>query len=174
MAKINATPDEGFVDFKPSRSVKSAETNTDIEQTDYVRYQVSEEEIQNLLLQDIGGRELITLTRHDQINGIAQDYSPIKNASELSLQYNPVEISKNQNSLDNFTDLFYYNLNEYVPSIEELELFYPNNEEKRKTVYFDNTLNSITIHIANAFNSEQVEIEFLSFDEVKDDTIYGG
>lgn len=172
MAKINATPDEGFVDYKVPKSVKAAETNTDIVETDYIRYQISEEEIENLLLQDIGGRELITLTRHDQINGIVQDYSPIKNISELALEYNPVEISKNPNSSDDFIDLFYYNLNEYTPSIEELELLYPNNPEKRYTVYFDSLSNSITIHLANAFNSEQVEIEFLSFDEVKDDTIY--
>lgn len=172
MAKINATPDEGFINIKPVNAVKSAETNTDIVETDYIRYQVSEEEIENLLLQDIGGRELITLTRHDQINGIIQDYSPIKNVSELALEYNPVELSKNPNSVNDFIDLFYYNLNEYVPSLEELAEFYPNNDEKWTTVYFDSATNSITIHIANAFNSEQVEVEFLSFDDVKNDTIY--
>lgn len=172
MAKINATPDEGFVDLKSVKSVKSAETNTDITETDYIRYQTSEEEIENLLLQDIGGRELITLTRHDQINGIIQDYSPIKNVSELALEYNPVELSKNPNSVNDFLDLFYYNLNEYVPSLEELSEFYPNNDEKWTVVYFDNATNSITIHITNAFNSEQVEVEFLSFDDVKNDTIY--
>jgi hypothetical protein len=172
MAKINATPDEGYVPFKAKPAVNVPSTNTDIGETDYIRYQISEEEVENLLLQDIGGRELITLTRTDQINGIVQDYSPIKNISELALEYSPTEISKNPNSTDNFLDLFYYNFNEYIPSIEDLEQLYPNDDSKWKAVYFDNATNSITIHIANAFNGEQVEIEFLSFDEVKDDTIY--
>ncbi len=172
MVKINATPDEGFVLPRSTPAAKAPAINTDIGETDYIRYQISEEEIENLLLQDIGGRELITLTRNDQINGIIQDYSPIKNASELALEYNPVEISKNPNSVTDFTDLFYYNLNEYVPSQEDLAALYPNDDSKWSTVYFDNEANSITIHVANAFNAEQVEVEFLSFDDVKNDTIY--
>jgi hypothetical protein len=172
MNKINATPDEGYVPIKAISGINVPPGRTEIVEEDYITAEVALEDIENLLLQDIGGRELILLTRHDQINGIVQEYSPIKNISELALEYAPTEIAKNSNAVSDLLDLFYYNFNEYLPSVEELQELYPTDTSKQKVVYFDKATNSITIHIANAFNGEQVEIEFLSFDEVKDDTIY--
>ena len=134
----------------------------------------SEAELARLFLMDIGGRELITLTRHDQIAGINQEYSPIKNLSNIALEYNPLAISPNADNVSTYLTLFNFDITKYIPTQQELNEQYPLEEDasKRSVVYFDKTTNSLVIHVKNTFTNEKVEVEFIIPEEVKDGTIY--
>lgn len=132
------------------------------------------EEIGLLTLISIGGRELAKLSRHDEINGIRQDYSPIKNMSDIALQYNPLAISPNADNVSTFLTTFNLDITKYVPTQNELDQEYPldADSDKRQVVFFDKTTNSLTIHVKNIFTNEKIEVEFVFPEEVKDGTIY--
>jgi hypothetical protein len=134
----------------------------------------TEAELARLFLMDIGGRELITLTRHDQIAGINQEYSPIKNLSNIALEYNPLAISPNADNVSTYLTLFNFDIKKYIPTQQELNEEYPleENASKRSVVYFDKTTNSLVVHVKNTFTNERVEVEFIIPEGVKDGTIY--
>lgn len=134
----------------------------------------SEAELAQLFLMDIGGRELVNLTRHDQINGINQEYSPIKNLADISLQYNPFEISPNADNVTTYLTTFNFDITKYIPTQTELDEEYPVEADaaKRTVVYFDKSTNSLNVHVKNIFTNERVEVEFIIPEEVKDGTIY--
>jgi hypothetical protein len=138
------------------------------------------EKMSQLLLEDIGGTELITLVRHEQINGISQGYTPIRNLADLSLEYNPLAISANPNNVTDLLSTYPLSISKYIPTQEELNDFYPSEDgvvseaiaAKRKVVYFDKDLNSLFVHVKNIYLQENIEVEFFIPDEVKDGTIY--
>lgn len=47
----------------------------------------------DLILQDIGGTELIQILRHDMVGGRFVVYSPIKNLSDVEIEFNPNTIT---------------------------------------------------------------------------------
>jgi hypothetical protein len=154
---------------KPAPEVSKINT-TDIK----LPNEESEAELARLFLMDIGGRELITLTRHDQIAGINQEYSPIKNLSNIALEYNPLAISPNADNVSTYLTLFNFDITKYVPTQQELNEEYPleENASKRSVVYFDKTTNSLIVHVKNTFTNERIEVEFIIPEGVKDGTIY--
>lgn len=126
-----------------------------------------------LLLQNIGGREISMMSRHQEINGVNQEYSPIANISDVSLQYSPLAISPNSDTTT-YLDTFSFDIGRYVPTQAELNDEYPleTDANKRSVVYFDKTTNSLVVHIANSFLNEKIEVQFIVPQEVKDGTIY--
>jgi hypothetical protein len=59
----------------------------------------------DLIFEDIGGQELATISRHDLVNGQKVVYNPIKNLTDLYLQYNPNNILRLQSSDSYFKSL---------------------------------------------------------------------
>jgi hypothetical protein len=190
---IEATPFAGFTPGRPETGVeaarerygdddgnKSVKTVTpDIEINNLVdrgliKKDLEAGELEQLFLTDIGGRELISLSRHDQINGINQEYSPIKNLSDISLQYNPLAISPNADNVTTYLTSFNFDITKYVPTQQELDAEYPleTDASKRAVVYFDKETNSLNVHVKNIFVNEKIEVEFIVPEEVKDGTIY--
>lgn len=53
---------------------------------------ISPETMVELMFEDIGGTELINISRHDIIDGINVSYNPIKNLSALRRRFNPNNI----------------------------------------------------------------------------------
>jgi hypothetical protein len=186
---IEATPFAGFTPGRPETGVEAAKERyggdggnikpapevSKINTTDIkLPNEESEAELARLFLMDIGGRELITLTRHDQIAGINQEYSPIKNLSNIALEYNPLAISPNADNVSTYLTLFNFDITKYVPTQQELNEEYPleENASKRSVVYFDKTTNSLIVHVKNTFTNERIEVEFIIPEGVKDGTIY--
>ena len=60
----------------------------------------------DLIFEDIGGFELATISRHDLVNGQTVVYAPIKNLTDLYLQYNPNNVIAVGSSLDTFFSRF--------------------------------------------------------------------
>lgn len=154
-------------------SVKSATPDVEINAVK-LKDPLLVEELQQLFLTDIGGRELVTLSRHDQINGINQEYSPIKNLADISLRYNSLEISPNADNVTTFLTSFNFDITKYIPTQQELDAEYPLEADasKRAVVYFDKETNSLNVHVKNIFVNEKIEVEFIVPEEVKDGTIY--
>jgi hypothetical protein len=142
--------------------------------------EASMSEKEKLLLIDIGGKELLGLSRHNQINGITQEYTPISNLADISLEYNPLSISVNPNNITDYISTFNFDLIKYIPTQNELDELYPLGQgmdgadvlNKRNVVYFDKVSNSLVVHVKNIYFKENVEVEFFVPSEVKDGTIY--
>lgn len=176
MAQINATPKvPGSVPSIASGrpSVVTPPAITDDQQERYFGSKLSEQQIEDLTLQNIGGRELSLLARHDNINGIEQSYSPIKNVADIALTYNPVKLAYNANAVTDFLDIFRYGLTRYIPTQEDLDAFYQaQNATSQNITYFDKNTNSLVIHVANATGGELIDVEFVGYDSIKNLTEY--
>jgi hypothetical protein len=148
------------------------ESGSEINLIGFYESAITDEAFTNLILEEIGGRELLTLARHETLTGgvVAQN-SPIENLTEVQLKNSPVNISPNINSVTDYFDTFPMLLSQYLPTEEELDV--ENTYEYQKEyVYFEASTNTIVFNTANTFNGEKVQVEFVVFDSLKNDTIY--
>jgi hypothetical protein len=155
----------------PGTPVNTPSTETSINQININEQTMTDEAFTDLILEDIGGRELITLSRHwDLIGTSVPVYSPIKNISSVLFANSPINIAPNPNSTIDFFDTFSLLLSSYLPTDAELNAL--DADYKKSYVYYEPSINSIIINTANIFNNEGVQVEFITFDSLKDDTIY--
>lgn len=111
-----------------------------------------------IILQNIGGQELINIARSDTINGQNVVYQPISNAKELYTEYNPQNIIYLPNTADKFFNNFPIKIDEKIPqSIEENVSL---------------TSEGILIQVANMLSDEQVEVQIVAVGDLLNDTIY--
>jgi len=116
-----------------------------------------------VLFQDVGGHELINISRSDAINGQDIVYSIVKNLKEVLLDYNSNNIIRLQGTADTYFKNFSIGIEKKLP-----EKGTGPNEE---TVYIEASTGNLVVNIINLQTDEQVEIEILSQEETFDDTI---
>jgi hypothetical protein len=116
-----------------------------------------------LIFQDIGGQELINISRSDAINGQDIVYSIIKNLKNIMLDYNSNNIIKLQGTSDNYFKNFSIKLEQKLPEVGTG----PNGE----TVYIEESTGNLIINVINLEKGEQIEIEIVNQGAVFDDTI---
>jgi hypothetical protein len=63
---------------------------------------MSPEIMADLIFEDIGGHELLSISRNDIINGQRVSYSPIKNLGLVQQRYNPNNILRLQATSDTY------------------------------------------------------------------------
>jgi hypothetical protein len=117
-----------------------------------------------LFFEDVGGQELINISRHDLVDGQRVVYTPIKNLSSIRSQYNSANILSLQGSSDVTFKNFAIRVEDYLVD----EGTGPNGE----AIYMDSN-GDIIINFINISDSQQVEIQLLRRGSVLDDTIYG-
>jgi alpha-L-arabinofuranosidase len=105
----------------------------------------------NLILEDIGGQELINIARNDIINGQTVSYQPIKNLSSIQQQYNPNNILGIQNTSDRYFSNFSIKFENKIPNYI--------NDLNKSNVYLDNQTGDLVIETVNMETDEQIEIE---------------
>jgi len=105
----------------------------------------------DLIFEDIGGHELLSISRNDIINGQQVSYSPIKNLGLIQQRYNPNNILKLQLTSDTYFANFAIKFEEKVP----LEGNGPNGEN----VYIEEETGDLIIETVNMNNDEQIQIE---------------
>lgn len=133
---------------------------------------LSGEAFENLILEEIGGRELLTLVRHETLTGgVVAKNTPIENVTEVLLKNSPINISPNINSVTDYFDTFPMLLSQYIPTEEELDAENTYSYQK-EYVYFEPATNTIIFNVINNNNGERVQVEFVVFDSLKNDTIY--
>jgi hypothetical protein len=123
----------------------------------------------DLIFEDIGGQELINISRNDIINGQNILYQPIKNVSSIFFQYNPQNILKLQDTSATYFNNFPIRLEQKIPNVGTG----PNGE----IVYMDrdtssSTYGCIIINVINLESDEQVEVEIMSSGTLLNGTIY--
>jgi hypothetical protein len=105
----------------------------------------------DLIFENIGGQELISITRSDIVNGQKISYQPIKNLSSIQQQYNPNNILGLQQTSDRFFAGFSIKLEDKIPEI--------GNGVDGENIYFDSTTGDLIIEFVNLNNDEQIETQ---------------
>ncbi len=121
------------------------------------------EQMANLIIQDIGGIELLSYSRNDLIAEQEINYQPIKNIADTSLQYNPLNILAIQDIDLDYFNKFPISLERHLPRF--------GNGTNGEYVYI-NSNNEIVVEAVNLLPGEYIEIQFLSFGSTVSDTIY--
>ncbi len=119
----------------------------------------------DLIFENIGGQELISISRNDIINGQDVMYSPIKNLQGLQLADNPNNIIKLESTADTYFKNFPIRLENKVPT----EGSGPNGE----IVYIDQETGDLVINVTNLDSDEQIDVQILNSGDILNGTIYG-
>jgi len=118
----------------------------------------------DLVFEDIGGQEIINISRSDIVSGQNVIYQPIKNLTLLNYQYNPQNIISLQNTLESYFKKFPIQLDKKIPTVGTGG----NNE----TAYIDSDTGNLIINVVNLEKDEQVEVQILNGGDIFNDTIY--
>ena len=122
------------------------------------------EVMSDLIFENIGGQELINISRNDMVNGQDVIYQPIKNLTTLYLQYNPQNVLALQNTSAAYFKNFPIKLENKIPNVGTG----PNGE----IVYIDPETGNIVINVINLEKDEVVEVQILNSGEILNGTIY--
>lgn len=173
----------------PKAEIKANDKSVKIATPDLIIFDdegVPFEIMADLVFEDIGGYELATISRHDLINGQKVIYSPIKNLTDLYLQYNPNNILRLQSS-DSYFKSLSLSIFDHLPVCGTGYDIVPpesNPSEQDKTkwtkvpncksVYIDQITGDLVVNLINVKENEQVEVQVLTSGDVFSDTIYNG
>lgn len=112
---------------------------------------ISPEIMVDLVFEDIGGHELLSISRNDIINGQRVSYSPIKNLGLIQQTYNPNNLFSLQKTSDKYFANFAIKFDEKVPQ--------EGSGENGVNVYIEEETGDLIIETVNMNNDEQVESE---------------
>ena len=189
--KINVGSSTNSTAALPEAKTKVDSTSVKIATPDLIIFgdeTLSIETMTDLIFEDIGGYELATISRHDLVNGQKVNYSPIKNLTDLYLQYNPNNILSLQSSDSYFRSLS-LSIFDHLPTCGtgyDISPVYisegvvdPDKTKWIKTpncksVYIDPITGDLVINLINTRSDEQLEVQVLSSGDVFSDTIHSG
>ena len=120
--------------------------------------------ILKLTLEKIGGQELISLVRHDTVNGQNIIYQPVKNISDVAISYNPQNII----NIPDTAEIFFKN---FAIKMES-HIVQDTNEAPPESVYIDPVSGNIVIETINLKSDYEVEVQMMSSGQIFNDTIY--
>lgn len=119
----------------------------------------------NLLFEDIGGQEIIGISRHDTVNGQNLEYTPIKNLSGILSQYNPQNIIPTPDTSEAYFRNFPIRLSAYL--VEYPDGTGPNGE----SIYIDQVTGDLVINFINLPDEEEVQVQILNSGTIITDII---
>jgi hypothetical protein len=105
----------------------------------------------DLIFEDIGGQELISIARRDTVNGQKITYQPIKNLSSIEQQYNPNNILNLQATADKYFANFPIKLDDKIPQ--------NGGGTGGDYVYIDSVTGNLIVEAVNLETDEQIEIQ---------------
>ena len=173
----------------PEATVKVDNTSVKIATPDLIIFGdevLNIETMTDLIFEDIGGYELATISRHDLVNGQKVNYSPIKNLTDLYLQYNPNNMISIQSSDSYFKSLSLsifdrlpecgtgYDISPPINNLNETDKTKWIKTPNCKSVYIDPITGDLVINLINTRNDEQLEVQVLNSGDVFSDTIHNG
>jgi hypothetical protein len=162
-----AVPKTAPVDpnFQPGQTIKLATSNLFILNEPPQNTEI----IADTIIQDIGGQEIVNLSRHDLLNGQATNYSIIANLAETAQTFDPNNLIALQGTDAKYFSAFLFSLNNYVPEVGSAVDISGN--FTGKTVYVDPQTGQVVIDTINLASNQQIEIEFISYETMNDGTI---
>lgn len=140
----------------PVPAVRSAPIDT----VEFIDERFSDELITDLLFEDVGGQELLTIARNDTVNGQDVVYQPFKNLGILQESYNPTNLLRLQQTSDKFFSNFTINLRDKIPNV--------GSGENGKNYKLDLESGEGVIEFINIRPDEQVEIQIISAGIIED------
>lgn len=173
----------------PKALVKADDKSVKIATPDLILFNdeaMSIEIMTDLIFEDMGGYELATISRHDLVNGQKVVYAPIKNLTDLYLQYNPNNVLRLQSS-DSYLKSLSLSIFDHLPTCGTGYDISPppnnlNETDKTKwiktpnckSVYIDPISGDLVINLINVKENEQAEVQVLTSGDIFSDTIYDG
>ena len=123
--------------------------------------ELSSEIMQDFIFAEIGGQEILDISRSDFVNSpLNQQYSATPGTGTSYVQKETIVFSDGiRNTFASFGML----LDEYVPVDMTVNV-----------VELDDIEDTIIIKVANVKDSDSIEVEFLAYANVADDTIFEG
>lgn len=112
---------------------------------------VPSEIITDLLFENIGGQELLTISRLDTVNGEDVKYQPIKNLNIIQQEFNPNNLLKLQQTSETVFNNFPIKLISKIPNV--------GNGENGSNIYRDQITGDIVIEFVNLAGDEQVDVQ---------------
>ena len=112
---------------------------------------ISPEIMADLVFEDIGGHELLSISRNDIINGQQVSYSPIKNLGLVQQRYNPNNILGLQSTSDKYFANFAIKFDEKVPL--------QGSGVNGLNVYIEEATGDLIIETINMNSDEQIEVQ---------------
>jgi hypothetical protein len=164
MSELNATPNIPVVrERSKDNSIKAA--TPDLIVRDKNGQPI--EYLTDLLYEQIGGQEILSVSRADLINGQNVIYTPIRNISNISSRYNSQNIFYVDGTWEEYFSNFGIKLENYVPDTGSG----PNNSIIYIEVTGDNSANLI-VEFQNLPNNLEVEVQTMFTGELFSDIIY--
>jgi len=105
----------------------------------------------DLIFENIGGQELISISRSDIINGQKISYQPIKNLSSVQQRYNPNNILSLQQTSDKYFAGFSIKLEDKIPN--------EGNGINGENIYIEQETGDLVIEFVNLNSDEQIETQ---------------
>jgi hypothetical protein len=133
----------------PPPPAKTAPIDTVLFNDDLVPIEV----MTDLIFEDIGGQELISIARNDIVNGQQISYSPIKNLTSIQQQYNPNNIVSLQSTSDKYFANFAIKLDDKIPNV--------GNGPNGSNVYIEESTGDLIIETINTASDEQLDIQIV-------------
>lgn len=131
-----------------SKNVKTA--TPDIIEFDDASLIADAEILADLLFENIGGQEILSMARYDTVNGQDVAYQPIKNLKIINQEFSPNNLLRLQKTSDKTFANFPIKLLTKIP--------YEGNGPDGTNVYRDND-GSIVLEFVNLESDEQIEIQ---------------
>jgi hypothetical protein len=164
VSKKDATPQGGGTSIgassvestAPAAAIKTAPIDT----VEFVDESLSAELLLDLLFEDVGGQELLTIARNDTVNGQDVVYQPFKNLGILQEIYNPTNLLKLQETSDKIFSNFTINLRDKIPKV--------GSGLNGANYYLDLTAGDGIIEFINLKSDEQVEVQIVSAGIIED------
>ena len=114
----------------------------------------------DLYLEDMGGQDIINITRTDTVNGISIANNKIVNLTNINDKHNSLNIIPLNNPESEYFASFQLDLLSYIPDPAfDLTTYLTNTG----TTYYVDILGNITFYFIN-LNNEEVEVQFLNID----------
>lgn len=122
-----------------------------IDTVEFVDETLSAELLLDLLFEDVGGQELLTIARNDTVNGQEVVYQPFKNLGLIQEIYSPANLLRLQETSDKIFSNFTIDLREKIPNV--------GNGLNGANYYLDLTTGNGIIEFINLRPDELVEVQ---------------
>ena len=123
---------------------------------DVVNFQTqpaSADALEQILFQQIGGHELVEMSRRDTIDGQSSAYTLISNLSTVTRELNPALIIGAQSPFRFDAERYQVNLDDKIPNTEYLT------SNNLTSFFYIDTNGDLVIHLDNLEKDEEIEIE---------------
>lgn len=110
------------------------------------------------IIEDIGGQEIINISRTDLLNGQNITYNVIENLASTQREFNPNELIKLQSTEAEYFGAFGIDINNFIPEY--------GTGTNGDIVYVDSETGNVVINTLNVSNDLVLEVEFVSHSDV--------